>query len=90
MSNPVHAHIMTTSLFHAPVPSSLSDYCLTRSEQARTGFEAAFWFVLAEWSEQDPTQSATLDEYHAQAMALRASDLDRFSKRVLTVAGSWS
>ena len=90
MSNPVRAHIMATTLLHGPVPSSLSDYCLTRSEQARTGFEAAFWFVLAEWSEQDPTQSATLDEYHAQAMALRASDLDRFSKRVLTVAGPWS
>lgn len=72
------------------IPSSLSDYCLTRSEQAATTFEAAFWFVLAEWSEQDHVLSETLDEYHARALALREARPEQFSDRVLIVARTWT
>ena len=72
------------------IPASLLDYCLTRSEQAATTFEAAFWFVLAEWSEQDTAPSATLDEYHARAMALREARPEQFTSAVLKMARRFS
>jgi hypothetical protein len=74
----------------AMIPSSLSDYCLTRSEQSATTFEAAFWFVLAEWSETDTALSETLDEYHARALALREARPEQFTSEVLKMARRFS